>query len=219
MGGTAGRDAQIKEYDNLVAGSRQSLAQFSDIQRLLKNDKTQGGWAGTLVSKANNIISGVSSLAASSGNSQLLDASNPAYQGELNRFRSSPLFGQLKASGGNDAQLEALYVSAAYAAVQAMQKGGRGVTDSDIVNGMKSLGGNLADKGAALQVLDQAAMGIKRNVKIYHNGKEGLYGKLPEEFNVDVPKYRPATKPLPDPEQSSGGNSQLAPDLSNLFAP
>jgi hypothetical protein len=144
----AGINERTRGMENALTSTANTLDAYDKLETLVKSTPA-GGWSGALVSKADDIISGVKNLGT-------IIADTEGREVKASMDLADYDFSKMEKFAGGAAKIRSLVLEVAYARAAATGDSSRSLSDRDVQNQIDIVGGSIANPKIFLELVQQS---------------------------------------------------------------
>jgi ribosomal protein S28E/S33 len=142
----AGVNKRTEDMENMLMGTANAMDSYDLLGKLVK-ETPAGGWAGALVSKGEDIVSGVKNL--STLLAQAEDAPN------ISKDLEDYDFSKMEKFAGGAAKIKSVVLELAYARALASERGGKTLSEGDVQRALDQIGGSISNPKIFGELMEQ----------------------------------------------------------------
>lgn len=188
-----GINERTKSMENALTSTANAIDSYDALDKLIK-DTPAGGWAGALVGKADDIMSGVKNLGTIIAESEGRDIKASMDLGDYD-------FTKMEKFAGGAAKIKSLVLELAYARAAATGDSSRSLSDRDVQNQIDIVGGQISNPKIFGELMQQ-----NKELMVKKLENMGKYTKIDgksigEAYGSDIAELR---------NRVGGGGTQTA---------
>lgn len=143
-----GVNERTKNMESALTSTANAFDSYDKLEKLVK-ETPAGGWSGALVSKADDILSGVQNLGTIIASAEGRDVKASMDIGDYD-------FSKMEKFAGGAAKIRSLVLEVAYARAAATGDSSRSLSDRDVQNQIDIVGGNISNPKIFLDLVQQS---------------------------------------------------------------
>lgn len=192
----AGVNKRTEDMENMLTGVANSLDTYDLLDKLVK-ETPANGWAGALVGKADDIISGVQNL------SSLLAEQEGA--AEVSKSLGDYDFSKMEKFAGGAAKIKSAVLELAYARALTAERGGKTLSEGDIQRQIDQIGGSISNPKIFGELMEQNKVAMIKKLENFGEMTMidgGSIGEAPQ-YKSKINKLKSRVK-MPTEESGNG---------------